>query len=280
MNMDAEKTSVKKVTEGHERQDGAQKSGMAVKIDVGVPSQEARLEAKVDKEVGCNANSGLEGVYSADIIRVGNVMVQLGGRQVKSDCAAVTLKASASGVVEDGDNSDKGRKVYMRKYRSVQDDMMRARTGVVATITNGDATPVVRSRIKDAGFTDVDILHLGADKVFVRHVAGLEVVPIIENAREFFTMIFSHWERWERKATPFQRGAWVRLYGVPLHAWNEKFFKLCVFDCGRFLRADNYTVEKDRLDFARVLIATSSLEVVKRVERLLVDDSLIDVQVI
>jgi hypothetical protein len=158
--------------------------------------------------------------------------------------------------------------------------MMWERTGVVATITNGDATPVVRSRIKDAGFTDVDILHLGADKVFVRHVAGLEVVPIIENAREFFTMIFSHWERWERKATPFQRGAWVRLYGVPLHAWNEKFFKLCVFDCGRFLRADNYTVEKDRLDFARVLIATSSLEVVKRVERLLVDDSLIDVQVI
>jgi hypothetical protein len=106
MNMDAEKTSVKKVTEGHERQDGAQKSGRAVKIDVGVPSQEARLEAKVDKEVGCNANSGLEGVYSADKIRVGNVMVQLGGRQVKSDCAAVTLKASASGVVEDGDNSD------------------------------------------------------------------------------------------------------------------------------------------------------------------------------
>jgi hypothetical protein len=65
-----------------------------------------------------------------------------------------------------------------------------------------------------------------------------------------------------------------------LHAWNENFFKLCVFDCGRFLRADNYTVEKDILDFARVLIATSSLDVVKRVERLLVDGIIVDVQVI
>jgi hypothetical protein len=106
------------------------------------------------------------------------------------------------------------------------------------------------------------------------------VAPILENAREFFNMIFSHWERWEGQVTPLQRGAWVRLYGVPLHAWNERFFKLCVFDCGRFLRADSYTVEKDRLDFARILIATSSLVVVKRVERLLVDDTLIEVQVI
>jgi hypothetical protein len=65
-----------------------------------------------------------------------------------------------------------------------------------------------------------------------------------------------------------------------LHAWNESFFKLCVFDCGRFLRADNYTTEKDRLDFARVLSATSSLEVIKRVERLLVDDTVVEVQVV
>jgi hypothetical protein len=46
------------------------------------------------------------------------------------------------------------------------------------------------------------------------------------------------------------------------------------------LRADSYTVEKDRLDFARVLIATSSLDVVKHVERLLVDDTVVDVQVV
>jgi hypothetical protein len=139
---------------------------------------------------------------------------------------------------------------------------------------------MVRSRIADAGFTDVEVIHLGADKVFVRSLAGLDVVPMLENAREFFNYLFSSWERWEDKGTPFHRGAWVRLYGIPLHAWNESFFKLCVFDCGRFLRADNYTLDKDRLDFARVLIATSSLEVVKRVERLMVDDTIVEVQVI
>jgi hypothetical protein len=175
---------------------------------------------------------------------------------------------------------DAGHVVYIRKYRTAPEDVTWARTGVVATISNGEVISVVRSRIADAGFTDVEAVHLGANKVFLRSLAGLDVVPMLEKARDFFTYLFSNWARWEDKVTPVQRGAWVRLYGIPLQAWNESFFKLCVFDCGRFIRADKYTVDKDRLDFARVLISTSSLEVVKRVERLLVDDSVVDVQVI
>ncbi|KAK2362426.1 hypothetical protein QL285_087490 [Trifolium repens] len=51
-------------------------------------------------------------------------------------------------------------------------------------------------------------------------------------------------------------------------------------DCGRFLRSGSYTTAKDRLDFARVLIATQELAVIKRVEQLLVDGSLVEVQII
>ncbi|MCI09225.1 sulfate transporter, partial [Trifolium medium] len=73
---------------------------------------------------------------------------------------------------------------------------------------------------------------------------------------------------------------WVRLYGVPLHAWNENFFKLCVFDCGRFLRADSCTVEKERLDYARILLATDILEVVRRKELLLVEGELAEITIV
>jgi hypothetical protein len=78
-----------------------------------------------------------------------------------------------------------------------------AHTGVVASISNGEVISVVRNRIADVGFTNVEIIHLGADKVFVRSLAGLDVVPMLENAREFFTYLFSNWARWEDKATPF-----------------------------------------------------------------------------
>ncbi|PNY14688.1 cysteine-rich receptor-like protein kinase, partial [Trifolium pratense] len=61
-----------------------------------------------------------------------------------------------------------------------------------------------------------------------------------------------------------------------LQAWNANFFKLCVDDCGRFLRLDNCSVDKDRVDFARVLIATPDLEIVNKVETVLVDGTQIE----
>jgi hypothetical protein len=206
-------------------------------------------------------------------------MVPLGGRQENIDRDANKEIEINNKKVDTESAQDVGHGVYLRKYRTAPDDVTWARTGVVSTISNGEVISVVRSRITDAGFTYVEVVHLGADKVFLRSLAGLDVVSMLEKAREFFTYLFSNWERWEDKVTPVQRGAWVRLYGIPLQAWNESFFKLCVFDCSRFLRADKYTLDKDKLDFARVLIATSSLEVVKRVERLMVDDTVVDMQV-
>jgi hypothetical protein len=242
----------------------------------GTPLREVRTETKLrDGAIAVPEIGPLSGV------RVGEVLVPIGDRLENGDCAAACNKMSEPrSKAEDARTQDKGHKVYLRKYRSAPDDVLWARTGVVATISNGEVIPMVRNRIADAGFTDVDVIHLGADKVFIRSTAGLDVMSMMESAREFFNLIFSHWAGWKDMVTHVQRGAWVRLYGIPLHAWNESFFKLCVLDCGIFLRADSYTVEKDRFDFARVLIATSSLDVVKRVERLLVDDTVVDVQVI
>jgi hypothetical protein len=53
-----------------------------------------------------------------------------------------------------------------------------------------------------------------------------------------------------------------------------------VFDCGRFLRADNCTADRDRLDFARVLIATPILDIIKRIEKVLVDGALVEITIV
>jgi hypothetical protein len=105
-------------------------------------------------------------------------------------------------------------------------------------------------------------------------------MSLVADAADFFKLIFSNWIRWVDDGRSYQRGAWVRLYGVPLSAWNVDFFKLCVFECGRFIRADSCSAEKDRLDFARVLIATSDLAIVSRVERVLVDGAQVVIKIV
>ncbi|MCI35119.1 DUF4283 domain protein, partial [Trifolium medium] len=76
--------------------------------------------------------------------------------------------------------------VYVRKYNFVPDDVEWACTGVVATILNGEAVPLVQNRITDAGFKDLVVIHLGADKVLIRCSASVDVVSIVNNAKEFF----------------------------------------------------------------------------------------------
>ncbi|MCI49138.1 sulfate transporter, partial [Trifolium medium] len=52
----------------------------------------------------------------------------------------------------------------VRMYRSTMDDLKWARKGAVSTVINGEAVPLVQQRIEDAGFTDLVITPLGADK--------------------------------------------------------------------------------------------------------------------
>jgi len=58
---------------------------------------------------------------------------------------------------------------------------------------------------------------------------------------------------------------------VPVHAWSEDCFKLCVLDCGRYLQTDGCTLNRERFDYARVLVATSSLDIVNVTDSILID---------
>lgn len=49
----------------------------------------------------------------------------------------------------------------VRAFRSVEEDLKWVRRGLVATVINGEAIPLIQSRISDAGFKDLDFIPLG-----------------------------------------------------------------------------------------------------------------------
>ncbi|GAU38420.1 hypothetical protein TSUD_52450 [Trifolium subterraneum] len=91
------------------------------------------------------------------------------------------------------------------------DDVHWAHNGLVVTVINGEAVPVVHNRITDAGFQDLLLI------------------------------------------------LWVLT---------------------RFLPADSCSTDRDKLDFARVLLATPDLEILNRVEKVLVDGTLTEIKIV
>jgi len=177
--------------------------------------------------------------------------------------------------VEEGINQ-----VYIPKYTSSVSDMSWASKGVVVSVLSRDAIPVLQRRISDAGFDNLAVIPLGADKVFMRSLDDADVSITLSEAADFFDLFFSKPVRWNKDTLVQERGAWLRIYGVPLHTWNFDFFKLCVYDCGRLLRLDDITLDRDRFDYAWLLVSTSSLDVIKHEANMVVDGVLLKFQII
>jgi hypothetical protein len=91
----------------------------------------------------------------------------------------------------------------VRSYRSQLEDVSWARRGVVATVSNGEAVPLVQQRIVDAGFDTVIITPLGADKVILHSGSVEEVMCIINRAKQFFDYFFSSYVRWDNDMVSF-----------------------------------------------------------------------------
>lgn len=147
-------------------------------------------------------------------------------------------------------------------YTSSSEDRLWFERGMVAKLIMGDSSLSVQQRVEDAGFNNVVVTPMGSDKVFIHGTGGADIWNIFNEAPDFFGMLFSDKHKWLPEADIYERGAWIRIYGTPPFAWNESFFNIVMSGCGRYIRSDECTLDKARLDFARVLISTQVLEII------------------
>jgi len=150
----------------------------------------------------------------------------------------------------------------------------------VATVHNGESIPLIQQRILDAGFENLDIIPMGADKVYLRSSNVVDVKSLLSCSAYFFKAFFTVIKSWNEKCGKFERGTWIRLYGIPLQAWNEIFVKLCALDFGRVMNVDSCTVDRDCLNYARILLATNSLTIINDSVDILVDDMLMNIKIV
>lgn len=117
-------------------------------------------------------------------------------------------------------------------YRFTGDDLKRARSGVIALVVNGEAIPIVHNRIEDARFTDLEIIPMGTDKFFMWSLSNKDILTMLGGAKEIFDHVFSNIARWDKKTLLFKGGAWLRLYCIPLNAWNKKYLNYVLWIVG------------------------------------------------
>jgi len=99
------------------------------------------------------------------------------------------------------------KQTYIPKYHSAEHDLSWASRGMVVSVLNGEAIPVLQRRIYDAGFDTLDIIPLGAEKDFLKTTDDREVSTILSEATYFFTNFFPTSVKWNKGIAIRERGA-------------------------------------------------------------------------
>ncbi|PNX58064.1 hypothetical protein L195_g059005, partial [Trifolium pratense] len=89
-----------------------------------------------------------------------------------------------------------------------------------------------------------------------------EVQALLDDAKVWMEQWFKEIRPWNSKDIDVERTIWLRVYGIPIHAWNDSFFAQLVKPWGHFINEDDGTRKKITMDVARLMIRTSCQQVI------------------
>ncbi|KAJ0891813.1 putative RNA recognition motif domain, nucleotide-binding alpha-beta plait domain superfamily [Helianthus annuus] len=95
--------------------------------------------------------------------------------------------------------------------------------------------------LKEAGFRDIEIQYLGGLSVLLSFVGEMEAKVFAEGG-EVWSKWFVSIDPWVGQAMPFERLAWINIFGVPPHIFSSKIFNVIG---GRFGRLVHESQAKD-----------------------------------
>jgi len=93
----------------------------------------------------------------------------------------------------------------MLTHRSVHDDISWANASLVATVSE-DSTLVLQQRVEDAGFLNIVVTLMRGDKVFILCVEQENILKVINDAIDFFGMLFTNLHKWSLKDVRYEQG--------------------------------------------------------------------------
>ncbi|GAU35431.1 hypothetical protein TSUD_375210 [Trifolium subterraneum] len=94
------------------------------------------------------------------------------------------------------------------------------------------------------GYFGVKITPIGANLVLLEDQEEGEIKALMEDAWGWLEQWFKEIRPWSTREVDHDRLVWLRVYGIPVHTWNDDFFNLISKPFGNFLNTDDCTTKK------------------------------------
>ncbi|GAU18424.1 hypothetical protein TSUD_203130 [Trifolium subterraneum] len=167
------------------------------------------------------------------------------------------------------------------KYMPLEEDVIWAGECSLAKLSHDYGCSFVQQALVDVGLENITLIPLGGDKVLVHPRIDVCGAGSQQEMQDLIGNFFVDVKQWTlADDVIYERCAWVRCFGVPVHAWNNIFFAELAESHGRLLKIDECTSNKSRMDYARFKIATPSLKEINVTFQVLIDNRLTSIRLI
>lgn len=135
-------------------------------------------------------------------------------------------------------------------------------TGV---LRDPEMAPAMKNLFLQEGIFTIRVTILGPNLCLLEDLVYGVVEIFIKERREW-------WQQWSKGISPWktsdidlERLVWITVTGVPFHARGIRLFKLLADSIGSFIKCDDHTLSKFRVNTTKVFIKTKQISLINEV---------------
>ncbi|PNY01681.1 hypothetical protein L195_g024982 [Trifolium pratense] len=165
-------------------------------------------------------------------------------------------------------------------YRAAVEDLQSLKKALVGTVVQPGMSYNIQEEFHMQGYFGIKITPLGANMVLMEEQEEGELQALQDDAKDWLAQWFCLIKPWEPGCVDNERVMWVRVYGIPAHAWHVDFFELICKAYGFFINADDGTMKKNTMDVARLMLRTKRHKVVDDVFEAIINGETFSLRII
>jgi hypothetical protein len=168
-------------------------------------------------------------------------------------------KNSYAHAVSTGINQTEGRtrNQVVVNYEATKEDMARLQRSFIGEVLHPGMSYNIQEAFHRQGYFGVKVTPLGSKLTLLEGQDEGEVQALMEDAKGWLDQWFKEIRQWNPKEIDIERVVWLRIYGIPSHAWNDLFFDQLTKPWGVYMNADDGTMKRTTMDVARLMIRTT-----------------------
>ncbi|XP_058740820.1 uncharacterized protein LOC131613142 [Vicia villosa] len=112
----------------------------------------------------------------------------------------------------------------------------------------------IQTHFEIEGFFSIKVIPLGANLCLLEEMEEGVISDLMSEGNTWWKQWFRTIKPWQQGAVDAERVTWIRVHGVPCHAWNIDFFEALANSFGCFVNMDENYKEGKNMDIARILI--------------------------